>query len=35
MKISQAVKLCLEYHEADSPQKYDHMVPVHSFQISI
>jgi hypothetical protein len=31
MKISQAIKLCLDYHEANSQKKYAHLLPIHSF----
>ena len=31
MKILQAVKLCLDYHEANSQKKYAHLLPVYPF----
>ena len=34
MKTSQAVKFCLDYHEANSKKKYAHLLQVHSFQTS-
>jgi hypothetical protein len=29
MKISEAVKLCLDYHKENSQKKYAHLLPVH------
>jgi len=31
MKISQAIKLCLDYHEANSQKKYTPLLPIHSY----